>query len=91
VVEADNLAYDLHVRLHREAEGLITHANDGRLFDASEISFQFGRDDVWTLFHSCLDFSVWEIWARCCRRPARHRAALGRDPDASSTCSCASA
>ena len=42
---------------------LITHANVSRLFDASEISFQFGRDDVWTLFHSyAFDFSVWEIW-----------------------------
>ena len=34
-----------------------------RLFDATESWFQFGRDDVWTLFHSyAFDFSVWEIW-----------------------------
>ena len=34
-----------------------------RLFAATEEWFQFGRDDVWTMFHSfAFDFSVWEIW-----------------------------
>ncbi|HEU4562389.1 MAG TPA: amino acid adenylation domain-containing protein, partial [Longimicrobium sp.] len=41
----------------------VTHANVGRLFDATDAWFGFGVDDVWTLFHSCaFDFSVWEIW-----------------------------
>ena len=34
-----------------------------RLFDATEGWFEFGEDDVWTLFHSyAFDFSVWEMW-----------------------------
>jgi nonribosomal peptide synthetase DhbF len=41
----------------------ITHRNVTRLLAATEKSFQFGRDDVWTLFHSyAFDFSVWEVW-----------------------------
>jgi len=41
----------------------VTHANVVRLFDATDAWFGFGREDVWTLFHSCaFDFSVWEIW-----------------------------
>ena len=42
---------------------LISHANVGRLFGATESWFQFGPSDVWTLFHSyAFDFSVWEMW-----------------------------
>ena len=34
-----------------------------RLFEATRPWFDFGPDDVWTLFHSsAFDFSVWEIW-----------------------------
>jgi len=65
VVEADNLAYVIYTSgsTGKPKGVLITHANVSRLFDASEISFQFGRYDVWTLFHSyAFDFSVWEIW-----------------------------
>ena len=41
----------------------IPHQNVVRLFGATERLFQFGADDVWTLFHSfAFDFSVWEIW-----------------------------
>ncbi|MHA6616154.1 non-ribosomal peptide synthase/polyketide synthase [Pseudonocardia sp. DLS-67] len=33
------------------------------LFAGAEADFDFGPDDVWTLFHSyAFDFSVWEIW-----------------------------
>lgn len=40
-----------------------THYNVIRLFDSAEQHFDFGRDDVWTLFHSiAFDFSVWEMW-----------------------------
>ena len=41
----------------------VTHGNVSRLFSATDRWFHFGRDDVWTLFHSfAFDFSVWEIW-----------------------------
>ncbi|HEV7371107.1 non-ribosomal peptide synthetase, partial [Arenibaculum sp.] len=42
---------------------MVEHANVVRLFAATAADFAFGRDDVWTLFHSfAFDFSVWEIW-----------------------------
>ncbi|MCX2926275.1 non-ribosomal peptide synthetase [Streptomyces sp. NEAU-W12] len=41
----------------------VAHANVVRLFTAAAEHFDFGADDVWTLFHSyAFDFSVWEIW-----------------------------
>jgi amino acid adenylation domain-containing protein len=37
------------------------------LLDSAADVFQFGAEDVWTLFHShCFDFSVWEIWGPLC-------------------------
>ncbi|MFJ4873285.1 amino acid adenylation domain-containing protein [Streptomyces sp. NPDC088757] len=42
---------------------VVPHANVVRLFSACDRWFDFGPDDVWTLFHSyAFDFSVWEIW-----------------------------
>jgi amino acid adenylation domain-containing protein len=42
---------------------MVEHANVTRLFTATAAWFRFGRDDVWTLFHSfAFDFSVWEMW-----------------------------
>jgi amino acid adenylation domain-containing protein len=42
---------------------MIEHSNVARLFTATAHWFDFGHDDVWTLFHSyAFDFSVWEIW-----------------------------
>ncbi|MFI1919863.1 amino acid adenylation domain-containing protein [Nocardia sp. NPDC020380] len=42
---------------------VVTHANVVRLLTATGPWFEFGPDDVWTLFHStAFDFSVWEIW-----------------------------
>ncbi|QWP75370.1 amino acid adenylation domain-containing protein [Lysobacter sp. K5869] len=42
---------------------MVEHGNVVRLFAASARHFDFGADDVWTLFHSfAFDFSVWEIW-----------------------------
>ncbi|MGJ7607442.1 amino acid adenylation domain-containing protein [Variovorax sp. LT1R20] len=42
---------------------MVEHAQVSRLFDATRGWFDFGRDDVWTLFHSfAFDFSVWELW-----------------------------
>ena len=42
---------------------LVTHANVGRLFAATQAWYQFDDRDVWTMFHSyAFDFSVWELW-----------------------------
>ncbi|HKH44071.1 MAG TPA: amino acid adenylation domain-containing protein, partial [Thermoanaerobaculia bacterium] len=42
---------------------IIPHGHVARLFSATEAWFEFGPEDVWTLFHSyAFDFSVWEIW-----------------------------
>ncbi|WP_051122218.1 non-ribosomal peptide synthetase [Nocardia sp. 348MFTsu5.1] len=43
---------------------IIVHSNVTALLDNLVEHYQFGEDDVWTLFHSyAFDFSVWEIWA----------------------------
>ncbi|WP_309731377.1 polyketide synthase [Chamaesiphon sp. OTE_75_metabat_556] len=42
---------------------MVTHANVGRLFAATQAWYQFDDRDVWTMFHSyAFDFSVWELW-----------------------------
>ncbi len=42
---------------------VVPHRNVIALFAATRDLFDFGQDDVWTLFHSyAFDFSVWEIW-----------------------------
>ncbi|WP_432142197.1 amino acid adenylation domain-containing protein [Streptomyces sp. bgisy084] len=42
---------------------VVPHSNVVRLFETSAAHFDFGPEDVWTLFHSyAFDFSVWEIW-----------------------------
>ncbi|HVS00904.1 MAG TPA: amino acid adenylation domain-containing protein, partial [Thermoanaerobaculia bacterium] len=42
---------------------MVTHGNVLRLMASTEDWFGFGREDVWTLFHSfAFDFSVWELW-----------------------------
>lgn len=42
---------------------MVRHGQVVRLFTATQSWFQFGCEDVWTLFHSfAFDFSVWEIW-----------------------------
>ncbi|AHH95957.1 non-ribosomal peptide synthetase [Kutzneria albida] len=41
----------------------VSHASAVALFDAANEMFEFGVDDVWTVFHSfAFDFSVWELW-----------------------------
>jgi len=41
----------------------IEHRQASRLLQATRPWFDFGAEDVWTLFHSfAFDFSVWEIW-----------------------------
>ncbi len=42
---------------------IVTHRNVVRLFEATDSSYKFNANDVWSLFHSyAFDFSVWEIW-----------------------------
>lgn len=37
------------------------------LFRSARERFSFGPGDVWSWFHShCFDFSIWEMWGRCC-------------------------
>ncbi|OYO30325.1 non-ribosomal peptide synthetase, partial [Janthinobacterium sp. PC23-8] len=42
---------------------VVSHGNVASLMASAVALHGYGRDDVWTLFHSCaFDFSVWEIW-----------------------------
>ncbi|MGW3774227.1 amino acid adenylation domain-containing protein [Actinomadura verrucosospora] len=42
---------------------VVPHQNVVRLLRSTEEWFDFGPQDVWTLFHSyAFDFSVWELW-----------------------------
>jgi amino acid adenylation domain-containing protein/non-ribosomal peptide synthase protein (TIGR01720 family) len=42
---------------------MVEHGNVVRLLFNSHFQFDFGAEDVWTMFHShCFDFSVWEIY-----------------------------
>ncbi|WP_461029773.1 amino acid adenylation domain-containing protein, partial [Streptomyces sparsus] len=62
---ADGTAYVIHTSgsTGRPKGVPVPHSHVLRLFTASAAHFDFGPDDVWTLFHSCaFDFSVWEIW-----------------------------
>jgi amino acid adenylation domain-containing protein/FkbM family methyltransferase len=64
-VTTDNLAYVIYTSGSTGApKGVqITHANVARLLAATNSDFEFGANDIWTLFHSyAFDFSVWEIW-----------------------------
>ncbi|WP_034379692.1 amino acid adenylation domain-containing protein, partial [Herbaspirillum sp. CF444] len=64
-VHPDNLAYCIYTSGSTGVPkgALLSHANVLRLFDTSKEQFGFGRDDVWTMFHShAFDFSVWEIF-----------------------------
>ncbi|MBT9265316.1 amino acid adenylation domain-containing protein [Pseudomonas sp. MG-9] len=65
----DNLAYVIYTSgsTGRPKGALLSHANVGRLLSATACEFNFGADDVWTLFHSCaFDFSVWELFGALC-------------------------
>jgi amino acid adenylation domain-containing protein len=42
---------------------MVEHRNIVRLLQATDARFHFGKQDIWSLFHSfAFDFSVWEIW-----------------------------
>ncbi|WDE02361.1 non-ribosomal peptide synthetase [Thalassomonas actiniarum] len=64
-VKPEHLAYVIYTSgsTGKPKGVMVTHHNVCRLFDSSRFGFEFGSDDVWTLFHSfSFDFSVWEIW-----------------------------
>jgi amino acid adenylation domain-containing protein/non-ribosomal peptide synthase protein (TIGR01720 family) len=64
-VGPDHLAYIIYTSgsTGRPKGTQVTHGNVSRLFDSAHGWFDFGPDDVWTLFHSyAFDFSVWELW-----------------------------
>ncbi|MBM3109575.1 non-ribosomal peptide synthetase [Pseudomonas arcuscaelestis] len=64
-VSPDNLAYVIYTSgsTGTPKGTLLTHRNVMRLFAATDDWFDFGPQDVWSLFHSYgFDFSVWEIF-----------------------------
>ncbi|WP_434707697.1 non-ribosomal peptide synthase/polyketide synthase [Pseudomonas sp. R1-1] len=64
-LSADNLAYVIYTSgsTGQPKGTLLAHRNVLRLFEATDAWFDFGADDVWSLFHSyAFDFSVWEIF-----------------------------
>ncbi|WNM31472.1 amino acid adenylation domain-containing protein [Streptomyces sp. Li-HN-5-11] len=61
----DHLAYVIYTSgsTGRPKGVAVTHRNVVRLFEQTRHWYDFGPDDVWTLFHSyAFDFSVWEMW-----------------------------
>jgi amino acid adenylation domain-containing protein len=65
----DNLAYVIYTSgsTGRPKGALLSHGNVARLLTATAAEFNFGADDVWTLFHSyAFDFSVWELFGSLC-------------------------
>ncbi|MDF3146810.1 amino acid adenylation domain-containing protein, partial [Streptomyces sp. T21Q-yed] len=64
-VTGDHLAYVIYTSgsTGRPKGVAVPHRNVIRLFESTRHWFDFGPDDVWTLFHSyAFDFSVWELW-----------------------------
>jgi amino acid adenylation domain-containing protein/non-ribosomal peptide synthase protein (TIGR01720 family) len=84
---ADNLAYVIYTSgsTGRPKGALLSHANVSRLLTATKDEFNFGPDDIWTLFHSyAFDFSVWELFGALCSggRLVIAPHAISRDPQA---------
>ncbi|WP_272899595.1 non-ribosomal peptide synthetase, partial [Streptomyces sp. CBMAI 2042] len=47
---------------------VVPHQNVVRLLESTRQWFDFGPEDVWTLFHSyAFDFTVWELWGALLR------------------------
>ncbi len=64
-VTPDNLIYTIYTSgsTGKPKGVLVTHANVGRLFVATQDWYHFDDRDIWTMFHSyAFDFSVWELW-----------------------------
>ncbi|GAA2560298.1 non-ribosomal peptide synthetase [Winogradskya consettensis] len=61
----DNAAYVIYTSgsTGKPKGVVVTHRDVLALFAAASQLFDFGPDDVWTMFHSyAFDFSVWELW-----------------------------
>ncbi|HEX8404509.1 MAG TPA: amino acid adenylation domain-containing protein, partial [Duganella sp.] len=68
-VHAENLAYVIYTSgsTGRPKGAQLSHRNVTRLLTGTRDWFQFGANDVWTMFHSyAFDFSVWEIFGALC-------------------------
>ena len=68
-LNGDNLAYVIYTSgsTGKPKGAQLCHRNVTRLLSATEPWFQFGPQDVWTMFHSyAFDFSVWEIFGALC-------------------------
>jgi amino acid adenylation domain-containing protein len=64
-VAPDNLIYIIYTSgsTGKPKGVLLSHANVGRLFAATQAWYDFNDRDVWPLFHSyAFDVSVWELW-----------------------------
>ncbi|NKZ06030.1 non-ribosomal peptide synthetase [Actinomadura latina] len=64
-IDPDHPAYVIYTSgsTGRPKGVVVPHQNVVRLLRSTEEWFDFGPDDVWTLFHSyAFDFSVWELW-----------------------------
>ncbi len=64
-VAPDNLAYIIYTSGSTgKPKGVeVEHRQVSRLLFCEGFDFDFGPEDVWTLFHSIsFDFSVWELW-----------------------------
>ncbi|MET0495431.1 MAG: amino acid adenylation domain-containing protein, partial [Actinoplanes sp.] len=64
-LSGDNAAYVIYTSgsTGKPKGVVVTHRDVLTLFAAGEQHFDFGPDDVWTMFHSyAFDFSVWELW-----------------------------
>ncbi len=65
VTQSSDLAYIIYTSgsTGKPKGVMIEHRNVVRLLMNDKSLFDFGEDDVWTLFHSfCFDFSVWEMY-----------------------------
>ncbi|MFI6028102.1 amino acid adenylation domain-containing protein [Amycolatopsis magusensis] len=64
-VTAEDLAYVIYTSGSTgKPKGVqVEHRNVTNLLQAAAPKFEFGVEDVWTMFHSyAFDFSVWELW-----------------------------
>ncbi len=65
IIKPDDTAYIIYTSgsTGKPKGVMVSHYNVVRLFKATEDWYHFGKEDVWTLFHSfAFDFSVWEIF-----------------------------